>query len=234
MQVTDKVIGERTMGTQAVGLEPSRGEAILDRLNWRYAVKAYDKSTKVSEEDFKILEDAMLLAPSSFGIQPYKILVITDPVARERLKPAAYGQSAITDASHLVVFAYKKTLTDEDVDRFIEHIAEVRGQSRESLAEFEGSVKGAARRAVDGGYIETWNSRQPYIALGFLLETAALLDIDATPMEGFDPQKVNEVLGLTDYSAVVLAAVGYRDAENDWLAGLPKVRKPKHELIERI
>jgi len=90
------------------------------------------------------------------------------------------------------------------------------------------------RNSVESGTIESWSSRQPYIALGFLLETAAMLGIDATPMEGFDPEKVDEVLGLTDYSAVVIAAIGYRDPENDWLAKLPKVRKPKSELIERI
>lgn len=222
------------MGTQAAVLELSRGEAILDKLKWRYAVKSYDRLKKVSAADMEVLEEAILLAPSSFGIQPYKAFVITDPSIRERLKPAAYGQTAITDASHLIVFAYKKTLGEEDIDQFIDRILEVRGQTRESLSALEEAVRGSVTRAVDGGYIETWNSRQAYIALGLLLETAALLNIDATPMEGFDPQKLNEILLLTDHSAVAIAAVGYRDAENDWLAPLPKVRKPKSELIERI
>ena len=222
------------MGTQAAVLELSRGEAILDKLKWRYAVKSYDRSKKVSDADMEVLEEAILLAPSSFGIQPYKAFVITDPSIRERLKPAAYGQTAVTDASHLIVFAYKKTLGEEDIDQFIDRIVEVRGQTRESLSALEEAVRASVTRAVDGGYIETWNSRQAYIALGLLVQTAALLNIDATPMEGFDPQKVNEILGLTDHSAVAIAAVGYRDAENDWLASLPKVRKPKSELIERI
>ncbi|MEP6704726.1 MAG: NAD(P)H-dependent oxidoreductase [Acidobacteriota bacterium] len=222
------------MGTHAAISELSQGEAILESLRWRYAVKSYDGTRKVSEADFKILEDAVILAPSSFGIQPYKLFVIVDPAVRQALKPAAFNQSAITEASHLIVFAYKRTLTDKDVDDFVGRIAEVRGQSRESLAGLETTVAGAVKKAVDGGYVETWNSRQAYIALGFLLETAALLNIDATPMEGFDPDKVNEVLGLTEYSAVTIAAVGYRDAEKDWLAPLPKVRKPKSELIERI
>ena len=222
------------MGTQALISQLSQGEAILDSLNWRYAVKAYDTARKVSEADLKILEDAILLAPSSFGIQPYKAFIISDPDVREKLKPAAYNQPAVTDASHLIVFAFKKTLTESDVDQFVGRISEVREQSRESLAGLESSVVATVRKAVDGGYIETWNSRQAYIALGFLLETAALLNIDATPMEGFDSQKVNEVLGLTDHSAVALAAIGYRDAESDWLAPLKKVRKPKGELIERV
>ena len=222
------------MGTQARISTLTKGELVLDRLNWRYAAKAYDKSKKVSESDLKLLEEAMLLAPSSFGIQPYKILVISDPALRERLGPAAYNQPAVTEASHLIVFAYKKTLTDEDIDGFVGRIAEVRGQTRESLAGLEEAVQGAVKRSIDGGNIETWNSRQAYIALGFLLETAAILDIDATPMEGFDPKQFDEILGLTDYSSVAIAAIGYRDADNDWLAKLPKVRKPKSELIERL
>ena len=222
------------MGTKAAQQKDSRRDAALERLKWRYAAKAYDKSKKVSAEDLETLEEAMLLAPSGFGIQPYKVFVIEDSEVRERLKPAAYNQPPITDASHLLVFAYKKTVTDSDVDSFVQRIADVRGQSRESLEALETAVKSAMRNSVEAGQIETWSSRQPYIALGFLLETAALLGIDATPMEGFDPAKVNEVLGLTDHSAVVIAAIGYRDHENDWLAKLPKVRKPKSELIERI
>ncbi|HVE59638.1 MAG TPA: NAD(P)H-dependent oxidoreductase [Pyrinomonadaceae bacterium] len=208
-------------------------ETILEQLNWRYATKGYDKTRQVSAEDWETLETALTLAPSSFGIQPYKFIVITDPELREKLKPAAYGQAPITDASHLVVFAYKKTLTDADIEHFVDRIVEVRGTPREALTDYENIMKGSAKQAVDGGYIEVWNSRQAYIALGFLLETAALLGIDATPMEGFDAAQFNEILGLTDYSAVALAAVGYRDAENDWLANLAKVRFPKDELIDR-
>ena len=209
-------------------------ETILEQLNWRYAVKKYDATRKVSDEDWQMIEDAVVLAPSSMGLQPYKFIVVTDQETKEKLRPAAHGQSQLTDASHIVIFAYKKTYGDEDAEQFIKRIAEVRGQTRESLADYENAVKGAARRATDGGYIEVWNSRQAYIALGFLVETAALLGIDATPMEGFDPQQFNEILGLTDYSAVAIAAVGYRDAENDWLASMPKVRMPREVLVERI
>lgn len=216
-----------------LGKETVSKETILEQLNWRYATKGYDKTKKISAEDWETLETALTLAPSSFGIQPYKFIVITDPELREKLKPAAYGQAPITDASHLVVFAYKKTLTDADIEHFVDRIVEVRGTPRETLTDYENIMKGSAKQAVDGGYIEVWNSRQAYIALGFLLETAALLNIDATPMEGFDAAQFNEILGLEDYSAVALAAVGYRDAENDWLANLPKVRFPKDELIER-
>ncbi len=209
-------------------------ESILESLNWRYAAKSYDKTRKISAENWAALEESILLAPSSFGLQPYKALVIEDAELREKLKPAAWGQAQITDASHLIVFAYKKTLTEADVAHFIERTAEVRGQTRESLSDYENVLNGSVKKAVDGGYIETWNSRQAYIALGFLLETAALLGIDATPMEGFDAAQFNEILGLQDYSAVVVAALGFRDAESDWLANLPKVRYSKEEVIEKI
>lgn len=214
--------------------ENTTRETILEALNWRYATKAYDKTKKISAESWAVLENSILLAPSSFGLQPYKALVINDQEVREKLRAAAWGQAQLTDASHLVVFAYKKTLTEADIDHFFARIAEVRGQSRESLADYQNVIQGSVKKAVDSGYIETWNSRQAYIALGFLLESAALLGIDATPMEGFDAAQVNEILGLTDYSAVVIAAVGYRDEANDWLANLPKVRYEKGEVIETI
>lgn len=209
-------------------------ETILEQLNWRYATKSYDAARKVSDEDWEILENALTLAPSSFGIQPYKFVVVTNWAMKEKLKPAAYGQAQITDSSHLVIVTYKKTLTDADIEHFVDRIVEVRGVPRESLTDYENIMKNSAKQAVEGGYIETWNSRQAYLALGFLLETAALLGIDATPMEGFDAAQFNEILGLTDYSAVALCAVGYRKAESDWLAPLPKVRFPREELIQRI
>ena len=209
-------------------------DEILEGLKWRYAVKQYDKDRKISDDDWKLLEESMTLAPSSFGLQPYKFIVVNDVKTRERLREAAWGQPQLTDASHVIVFAYKKTMTDEDVAHFIDRVSDVRGQKRESLADYENAIKGSAKKAVDAGTVEAWNSRQAYIALGFVLETAALLGIDATPMEGFDPQQFNEILGLEDYSAVAICALGYRDEENDLFAALPKVRMPRHELVQVI
>ena len=214
--------------------QTSNGGAILEQLKWRYATKTFDTTRKISDADWETLEDSLLLAPSSFGIQPYKFIVVTDQATKEKLKPAAWNQPQITDSSHLVVIAHKKTLNEADIERYVERIIEVRGVTRESLSEYENIMKSSAKQAVDGNYVETWNSRQAYIALGFLLETAALLEIDATPMEGFDAAQFNEILGLEDYSAVVVCALGYRDAEADWLANLPKVRFPKEQLFERI
>jgi nitroreductase len=212
----------------------TNGEQIIKQLNWRYAVKQYDKAKKVSETDWRTIEESMQLAPSSFGLQPYKFIVVSDPNVRGKLKAAARGQSPITDASHLVVFAYKKSLNDTDVEHFVDRISDVRGQDRSSLADYEKVMKGSVKKATENGTIEAWNSRQVYLPLGFLLQTTAMLGIDATPMEGFDPQQVNEILGLTEHSAVAIAAVGYRDAENDWLAPLAKVRMPDEEIIQHI
>lgn len=209
-------------------------ENILEKLNWRYATKAFDPNRKISDADWEVLEESLTLAPSSYGLQPYKFIVVDDPAIREKLRAAAWGQSQVTDASHLVVLAHKKVLTDADIERYVDRIVEVRGGSRESLVDYENLMKGSAKKAVDEGYIETWNSRQAYIALGFLLETAALLGIDATPIEGFDAAQFNEILGLEEYSAVVICPLGYRNAESDWLATLPKVRFPKEELFVRI
>ena len=213
--------------------EPINREQISESLNWRYAVKKFDATRKISEEDWASLEQSLLLAPTSFGLQPFKFVVITDQKLKEELTPAAYGQTQIADCSHLIVFAYKKVLTDADVEHFVERIIEVRGTPRESLAEYEQTMKTAAKNAVEVGTIETWNSRQAYIALGFLLETAALLSVDACPMEGFDAAEFNRILGLEDYSAVSLCPLGYRDAENDWVVNEAKVRFPKEELIDR-
>ncbi len=208
-------------------------ENIIEQLNWRYAVKKFDSTKKVSDAEWNVLEQSLMLAPSSYGLQPFKFVVITDQSLKEKLTPAAYGQTQIADCSHLVVIAHKKVLTDEDVAHYVDRIVEVRNAPRESFKDYEDTMKASAKKAVDEGYIETWNSRQAYIALGFLMETAALLEVDTCPMEGFSVEQFNEILGLEDYSAVVLCPVGYRDRENDWLANLPKVRFPKEEMIDR-
>jgi len=208
-------------------------ERILEQLNWRYAVKKFDPTRKISDRDWDTLEQSLVLAPSSYGLQPYKFIVVTDGNLKKQLTPAAYGQTQIADSSHLVVIAYKKVLSERDVEHFVDRIVDVRNTPREAMKDYENIMKGSAIKAVNEGTIESWNSRQAYIALGFLLETAALLEIDACPMEGFNAKEVNRILGLEDYSAVALCALGYRDTQNDWLANLPKVRLAKEELIDR-
>lgn len=210
-------------------------EKIVEQLNWRYAVKKFDAERKISDKDWETLEHSLTLAPSSYGLQPYKFFIVKNQAIKERISTeAAYGQTQPADCSHLVVIAHKKVLTDADVEHFVERISEVRNAPKESLKDYEQTMKGSAMKARDEGYIESWNARQAYIALGFLLETAALLEIDACPMEGFMPEKVNEILGLKNHTAVAICPLGYRDASNDWLANLPKVRFPREELIQTI
>lgn len=208
-------------------------ETILQQLRWRYAVKQFDPEKKISEDKWSALERAMILAPSSYGLQPYIFAVVTDQKVKEKLLPAAYGQTQITDCSHLVVFAARKVLDDDYVEEYADRIREVRGEQGEEFEDYIGRMKDSMKKKREEEREVTWSQRQAYLALGFLLETAALLEIDACPMEGFDPEKVDEILGLEDYTASALCALGYR-SEDDWLADLEKVRFTKERLVRKI
>ncbi len=209
-------------------------DAILAALHWRYATKKFDPARKLSDDQWRKLEAALLLSASSYGLQPYKFIVITDPALREQLQPAAYGQGQITDASHLIVFAARLNLTDDDVEHYMARISEVRGVERAHLEVFASRIKGSLVPGALPVSVPEWCARQAYLALGNLLTVAALESIDVCPMEGFDNGKFDEILGLgaQGYRAVVLATVGHR-AEDDGAANLPKVRFPDSELIER-
>lgn len=209
------------------------GEFVLERLNWRYAVKKFDSERKIEETTWDILQSAMVLAPSSYGLQPYRFIVITDSETREKLRPACYGQSQIVECSHLVVIAAKTTLDDAYVESYADLIQEIRGTPRENIEDYITKMKQKMGRLTETGEAVSWSRRQAYLALGFLLETAALLEVDACPMEGFEPSKVDEILGLEGHTSSVLCALGYR-AEDDWLAELEKVRFPEAELVRRI
>ena len=211
---------------------PSK-ETVLEQLNWRYATKQFDPSRKVSDEDWAALQKALTLAPSSYGLQPYKFAVITDPELKEKLKPACYGQSQITDSSHLVIFMAKKVLDDEFVDRYAERVKEVRGEQREGFDDYLQQMKDKMKGLMDSGNAVCWSQRQAYLALGFLLESAAMLGIDACPMEGFKPDEVDEILNIEGYTASALCTLGYR-SEDDWLADLEKVRFSEETLVEKF
>ena len=208
-------------------------DAVLAALHWRYATKRFDPTRKLTDDQWSKLEQTLLLSASSYGLQPYKFLVVQDPALREQLKPAAHGQSQITDCSHLVVFAARLDVTDDDVEHYMARITEVRGVSREHLEKYASIIKGDVVHGPRHAMIQEWCARQAYIAMGNLLTVAALESIDVCPMEGFDNGKYDEILGLPaqGYRAVVLAAVGHR-AEDDGTASLPKVRMPEAELIE--
>jgi nitroreductase len=208
---------------------------LLERLNWRYATKQFDPNRKIPGPDWATLEEALRLTPSSGGLQPWKFVVVTDPAMRAKLLPASYGQPQITAASHLVVFASKKNFGEADVDSFINHTAAARGVSAESLAPFRNMLVGGIVQSQDENGRDAWARNQVYIALGNLLTSAALIGIDACPMEGFDRAQYDQILGLNSdgYATAVIATLGYR-APSDKYAGAAKVRFPKDRLFTRI
>jgi nitroreductase len=212
-----------------------KNEQLINQLNWRYATKQFDPQRKISLENWTTLEEALVLSPSSAGLQPWKFIVVTDRATREKLLPASWGQRQIVDASHLVVFATKKNLGEADVESYINRIAEVRGVTLESLAPFRDMVVGGIIKSMDDSTRAAWAARQAYIALGNFLTSAALLGIDACPMEGFESEKYNEILGLDKrgFSAVVVATAGYRSTEDKY-AALKKVRFPKEEVLLEV
>ncbi len=209
-------------------------ETLISHLEWRYATKRFDPGQKIPDATWRTLEDTLVLAPSSFGLQPFKLVVVTDPALKAKLRLASWDQPQLTECSHAVIFARRQKTTEADIDRFVARIAEVRGVTKESLAAYRGYMTGA----LVGGPLEPiadlWAARQAYIALGAFLTSAALLGVDTCPMEGFVPDKVDEVLGLTGtgFGSVVIATAGYRSAEDKY-ASLAKVRFPKETLIDR-
>ena len=208
--------------------------SIQNALNWRYATKLFNVDKKVSDKDLGTLLESIRLAPSSHGLQPWKIIVVTDKETREKLKKASWNQSQVTDASHLIVFAARKNINDEYIDSFFKRVVEVSKKKAEDIKGHKqmilGSVKSRSPEAI-----EAWNARQVYIALGFLLETAAFLKIDTCPMEGFDPVQFDEILGLTksDYTTVVLSPIGYR-SDADKYALAPKIRFEKKDIVVMV
>ena len=211
-------------------------EQLNSALEWRYATKVFDAARKIPPETWAALERALVLSPSSFGLQPYKFLVITDAAMRAKLTPATWGQKQVADCSHYVVFTARTVLGAEHIDAFISRTAEVRGITTESLKGYRDLMNGSL---IGGGtlskMIPEWSMRQAYIALGNLMTSAALLGVDACPIEGFEPDKYDEILGLkqSGFASVVCCALGYR-AATDKYATLPKVRLSGTELVQHI
>jgi nitroreductase len=210
-------------------------EQLLSQLHWRYATKQFDSARKISPADWSTLEEALLPSPSSFGLEPWGFIVVEDPAVRLKLQGASWGQSQIVDASHLVVIAAKTHLGVADVDAFIKRTAEVRQIPVESLEGYRGMMVGSVVKGMDDATRLSWAARQAYIALGTLLTSAALLGIDACPMEGFVPAQYNEILGLSakGLSAFAVCTLGYR-AATDKYAQLAKVRLPKESVLIRV
>jgi len=207
---------------------------LIEALNWRYATKMYDPEKKLNDEQINALLEAVRLTPTSFGLQPFRVIIISNAAVRAKLRDAGYGQSPITDASHFLVFAAKTDLGIKTVDEFIALTAAVRNKPNDSFNEYHKMVLGMiANNAPEQN--TAWAARQAYIALGTLLTAAAITEIDATPMEGFDHEGFDEVLGLKklNLTAVVAAALGFRAAGDEY-AKLKKVRFSKEKLFIEI
>ncbi len=205
----------------------------LSRLQWRYAVKKFDPARRVPDADWRHVEDSMVLTPSSFGLQPWKFVVVTDQATKERLVPVSWGQKQVADCSHMVVIAARTDLSEADIDRHVSRTAEVRNTTPESLGGFRKMMVGSLVPAKFD--LNKWAAHQCYIALGQLMAVAAVMGIDTCPMEGFEPAKYDEILGLTPlgYHSVVCCPVGYRAAD-DKNALAPKVRFNADDVVLRI
>lgn len=208
---------------------------LLGALRWRYATKKYDPTKKIPVETWHALEQSLVLAPSSYGLQPWRFLVVDDPAVKLKLAEAAYGQQQAVDASHYVVFAVRKDLGDDHIDRYIARTAEVRGTTSEALAPFRNVMSKSISGARSKGTLDTWQSHQVYIALGQFMASAAVLGVDTTPMEGLDASKYDEILGLkgTDHATLCACAAGYRAADDKY-ATIPKVRFETKDVIVHV
>jgi len=205
---------------------------IEQALSWRYATKHFDATKKIPADILNTLQEALRLAPSSFGLQPWHFVVVSNPDLRQELKAHSWNQPQIVEASHLVVITSLKAVTDHDIDRLINEIAETRNQSPGDLAGYRSMIAAHAKQLSEHNAVEAWTSRQAYIALGFLLSSAAMLGIDTCPLEGINPAEYNKLLGLQDspYSTRVVCALGYR-AASDSYASAKKVRFDRQHVF---
>jgi nitroreductase len=207
---------------------------ITDNLKWRYATKKFNPDLKISAGNLELLKEAVNFTASSYGLQPYKVLIIENPEIREKLKAAAWGQNQITDSSALFLFCNFTEVGADKVDNFLKLRADINGLNVNDSKDY-GDMMKSMLSSLTPEEISVWTSKQTYIALGTLLAASAELKIDSCPMEGFNKEQFDEILGLKKrgLTASVLAAVGYRD-ENDPFLVFKKVRKPLNEMFESI
>jgi nitroreductase len=208
---------------------------LLEKLNWRYATKKMNPEKKVPEEKLQKILEAARLAPTSSGLQPFEIIVVTDPEVRAKIREVAWDQAQITDGSHLLVFAAWDNYTEDRINAMFDLVNEERGFTNEGWEAYRQKLlSGYVPREADVNYQHA--ARQAYIGMGIALTAAAFEEVDATPMEGFDPEKVDEILGLKarGLRSVTLVPIGYRDNEGDWLVKLKKVRRPRDEFVSFV
>jgi nitroreductase len=215
-------------------MNPLMPDQLLASLRWRYATKQFDPSRKIPADVWEALEECLVLTPSSFGLQPWKFLVVRDPAIRSRLQPESWNQPQVTAASHFVVLTARTDVTKADIDAWIARMVEAQGKNPEDLAPLKGMIAGFAE-TMSHEARHAWNVRQVYIALGQLMTAAAVLGIDTCPMEGISTAAYDRILGLEEsgYATAVACALGYR-AETDKYAGVPKARFERNTVIQTL
>jgi nitroreductase len=213
----------------------TKSEELLQQLNWRYAVKKFDSHKKISDSTWDTLAEVLRLAPSSYGLQPWKFLLVQSQEIRKKLLPFSWKQTQIEDCSHLLVFTTLKKVSENHVHAMIAHTEQVRGMPTGALKGYGDFIAADVVRGPRGQISQHWTQRQAYIAMGSLMTAAALLGIDTCPMEGIDAANYDEILGLknTDHATVAVVALGYRAAD-DASQSLKKVRFPLDHVIHVI
>ena len=206
---------------------------VIEAMKWRYAVSKFD-TKKLSDQQLNDLLESTILSPSSYGLQPWKFIIVTNEEVRSKLQEAGYNQPKISESSHLVVFAVEKIINDLLVDTFIESVSATRSVPVESLKGYADMIKSTVNSKTPEQRIE-WATRQAYIALGVLVTTGAVEGIDVAPMEGFDPKKFDEILGLDKMGleSKVIASIGFR-ANDDPQALYKKVRFPREKVVVEV
>lgn len=192
-------------------------EILHRQMNWRYACKKFDPTKKIREEDWNILAETLRLTPSSFGLQPWKFIIVQDPELRKKLLPLAWGQTPVTEASHFVVITYKEKMDAAHIEKFVEQTAKTRPDTEiTKLDKFRSSAISSLVTGPRSATIGDWAQRQTFIAMGSFLTTAALMEIDTLPMEGLDPAGFDKVLNLENSGFKTIAAIacGYRSPED--------------------
>ncbi|MFA6769545.1 MAG: NAD(P)H-dependent oxidoreductase [Bacteroidales bacterium] len=208
--------------------------SIIEDLKWRYATKHYDTTHKISNQKIELLKEAINLTASSYGFQPYKVFIISDPLIREQLSDASWGQRQVTEASHLFLFCNMLNISNKEIDAFFKLRAKINNLDINESSEYSNMVK-AQMASMAPEQMSVWTSKQTYIALGTLMIACAEFKIDSSPMEGFDNKKYDQILGLKELglTSSVMLAVGYRDLNDPFLV-FRKVRKPPNEVFVNI
>ena len=208
---------------------------LIHALQWRYATKLFDPVRKIPEDIWQALEKSLVLTPTSYGLQPYKFLVVQTPATRQALFPQSWNQRQVVDCSHFVVFLARTGMTEADVDKFMQRTTDVRKLPADALKGYRNMIVGDVVHGARGKIAHEWATRQAYIALGNLMTCAAILEVDACPMEGIVHAEYDKTLKLegTGYKTAVACALGYR-AASDKYATLPKVRYEMEQLVQYV